>query len=390
MVVLLLPLQSKYRIDIFNTMAESLLQSETDLTYSALYQKVLANIDYTLSHRDFVSCLQAMVNEYKVNKVDKTGKRGSKIYYSLSENARRQHQLRILKVDKGYETKRSIYQILLYFHSFKRGELLTRRQLNKKLFEFGLGFEDLQQVNYGQDRVTALTGNTKYTEVNAFTDPIGNIAVVEYKDNENSRFAKNNVVYNLYIPGFTVTEFIIYIKKLRKMKEPRPFSHYPPLVPYIFYRNFTDTEIKEAIELFNKASLIKIIPPVIAGETRYYLSDDSLIGLITVIRQIQEIMVYKVITKLTYIEKPDDNDRQILGYYFGKKAVDFTIAKAHEVRKGLRNKPNVQIESKKVMQEYDNNIGNLINSIEEIYGGKFKFNDLLIDLITGFPRIDWN
>src|SRR6187200_690997 len=229
MVVILLPLQSKYRIDIFNTIAESLLQSETDLTYSALYQKVLANIDYTLSHRDFVNCLHAMVNEYIVN-----------------------------KVDKDYETKRSIYQILLYFHSFKRGELLTRRQLNKKLFEFGLRFEDLQQVNYGQDRVTALTGNTKYTEVNAFTDPIGNIAVVEYKDNENSRFAKNNVVYYLYIPGFTVTEFIIYIKKLRKMKEPRPFSHYPPLVPYIFYRNFTDTEIKEAIELFNKASLIKI------------------------------------------------------------------------------------------------------------------------------------
>lgn len=390
MVVLLLPLQSKYRIDIFNTIAESLLQSETDLTYSALYQKVLSMLDYILSHRDFVACLQTMVNENTVNKIDKSGKRGSKIYYSLSENARSQHQLRILKVDKDYETKRSIYQLLLYFHSFKRGELLMQRQLNKKLFEFGLRFEDLQQVNHGQDRVTALTGNTKYTEVNAFKDPIGNIAVVEYKDNENSHFAKNNVVYYLYVPGFTVMEFIIYIKKLRKMKEPRPFSHYPPLVPYILYRNFTDTQIKEAIELFNKASLIKIIPPIIAGETRYYLSDDSLIGLITIIRQIQEIMVYKVITKLTYIEKPDDTDRQILGYYFGKKAVDITIAKAHEVRKDLRKKPDVNIESKKIMEEYNNNINSLISSLDEIYGSKFKSSDLLIDLIVGFPMTDRN
>ncbi len=61
-----------------------------------------------------------MVNENIVNKVDKTGKRGSEVHSSLSDNARIQHQLRILKVDKDYETKRSIYQLLIYFHSFLR------------------------------------------------------------------------------------------------------------------------------------------------------------------------------------------------------------------------------------------------------------------------------
>lgn len=359
-------MQSKYRIDIFNTIAESLLQSETDLTYSALYQKVLSNIGWTLSHRDFTGCLRTMVNENIVNKVDKIGKRGSKIYYSLSENARSQHQLQILKVDKNYETKRSIYQLLLYFHSFKRGELLTKRQLNKKMLKFGLRFKDLQEISNGQDRVTTLTGSTKYTQVNAFTNSIRNIGVVEYKDNESSRFVKNNTVYYLYILGFSVTEFITYIRNLSRLKEPRPFSHYPPFVPYIFYRNFTDTEIKEAIELFHKANLIKIIPPVFAGETRYYLSDDSLIGLITIIRQIQEIMLHRIVIKLAHIEKPDDNDRQILGLYFGKKASDFTIAKAHEIRK------------------------NLINRLDEIYGSKFMSNELLIDLIIGFPKIDRN
>ena len=115
-----------------------------------------------------------------------------------------------------------------------------------------------------------------------------------------------------------------------------------------------------------------------------------MIGLITIIRQIQEIMVYKVITKLTYIEKPDDNDRQILGYYFGKKAADFTIAKAHEVRKDLRKKPDAKLESKKIMQEYDNNIDSLISRLDEIYGSKFKSSELLIDLIVGFPKIDRN
>src|SRR6185295_2853671 len=271
-----LPLRFKYRTDIFNTIAEILLQSETDLTYSALYKKVLSNIEFILSHRDFVSCLQAMVNENIVNKIDKTGKRGSEVHYSLSDNARKQHQLRILKVDKDYETKRSIYQLLIYFHSFKRGELLKRKQLNKKLLEFGLRFEDFQQINRKQPQMSTPIDNIKYTEIKALLYPIRNIGIVEYRDNENSHLTRNNIVYYLYIPGFTVMEFIMYIKKLARRKAPRPFSHYPPPVPYVFYRNFTDTEIEEAIQLFHKAGLIRIIPSIFAGETRYHLSDDSL------------------------------------------------------------------------------------------------------------------
>jgi hypothetical protein len=388
MVVLLLPLQSKCRTDIFNILAESLLQSETDFTYSALYQKVLSNIDYTLSHRDFVACLQAMVNENIVNKVDKTGKRGSKIYYSLTENARRQHQLRILKVDKDYEMKRSIYQLLIYFHSFKRGELLTRRQLNKKLHEFGLRFEDFQQINRKQSQVSTQIDNIKYTEVKALLHPVRNICIVEYRDNKNSHLTRNNIVYYLYLPGFTVMEFIMYIKKLARRKEPRPFSRYPPLVPYVFYRNFTDKEIEEAILLFHKASLIRIIPSIFTGETRYYLSDDSLIRFITIIMHIQEITVHKTLTKLAHIEKPDDNDRQVLGLYFGKKGTDFTIAKAHEIRKDLRKKHGTQSEGKKIIQEYDNQICSLMNYLDEIYGKKSKLNELLFDLIVNFPIID--
>jgi len=100
-----------------------------------------------------------MVNENIVNKIDKTGKRGSEVHYSLSDNARKQHQLRILKVDKDYETKRSIYQLLIYFHSFKRGELLKRKQLNKKLLEFGLRFEDFQQINRKQPQMSTPIDN---------------------------------------------------------------------------------------------------------------------------------------------------------------------------------------------------------------------------------------
>jgi hypothetical protein len=105
---------------------------------------------------------------------------------------------------------------------------------------------------------------------------------------------------------------------------------------------------------------------------------------------IQEITVHKTLTKLRYIGKPDDNDRQVLGLYFGKKGTDLTIAKAHEIRKDLRKKPGTQIEGKKIIQEYNNQICSLMYCLDEIYGNKFKLNELLLDLIVNFPIIDQN
>ena len=75
---------------------------------------------------------------------------------------------------------------------------------------------------------------------------------------------------------------------------------------------------------------------------------------------------------------------------FGKKGTDFTIAKAHEIRKNLRKKPVHIIEGKKIIQEYDNRICSLMNYLDEIYGKKSKLNELLFDLIVNFPIIDQN
>lgn len=112
--------------------------------------------------------------------------------------------------------------------------------------------------------------------------------------------------------GFTKDEFITYIKKLKKNSESRPFSKYPPLVPYVFYREYTDVQIEEAIQLFYNARLIKIIPSVFPEEIRYDISDDWLAGFITMVRRIQEIIFHKIIAKMSYIEKLTKGEIQIL------------------------------------------------------------------------------
>ncbi len=169
------------------------------------------------------------------------------------------------------------------------------------------------------------------------------------------------------------------------MKEPRPFSSGPLLVPYIYYTDYNDSEIEESIQLFYQARLIKIIPPVIGDEIRYHISDSSLVDLITTIRKIQEAMYYKIIAKLAYTEKPDENDRQILELYFGKKVTDLTIAKANQFRKDSRKKPQIQTENRRMMQEYDKEISKWKDILYKIHGGKFNKNEFLTDLLVGFP-----
>ncbi len=165
----------KYRIDIFNSIADSLLQSETNLTYSALYQKTLTKLDYPLSHRDFANCLQAMVSETTLSKFDETGKRGSKVYYSLSETAKQQQQLKILDIDDNYWKRRSLYQILLYFHSFKRGVLLSEKQLKYNLRKIGLRFEELRELNIDRGLLRNVNQTNhnlkiKYTQTGTFNN----------------------------------------------------------------------------------------------------------------------------------------------------------------------------------------------------------------------------
>jgi hypothetical protein len=262
-----------------------------------------------------------MVNGNVVNKVDKTGKRGSKVYYALTEASKSQHQLRILKVDEDYEKKRSLYQILLYFHNFKRDELLTQRQLNNKL-KIKLGFEELDEVNNSiakdLNRVTIKIGNSKYTQISSFTNSYRNIEIIKYIKKGRKSITKSDFVYYLFMKGFTKDEFITYIKKLKKNSEPRPFSKYPPLVPHVFYREYTDVQIEEAIQLFYNAKLIKIIPSVFPEEIRYDISDDWLAGFITMVRRIQEIIFHKIIAKMSYIEKPTKGEIQILEFFLVK------------------------------------------------------------------------
>ena len=352
-------------------------------------------LGYGLSHRDYVGILRIMEEEGFIIREDKTGKRGSKVYYYLSETAKIQHQLRILKVEEDYEKKRSLYQILLYFHIFKRGELMTRRQLGRRLLKMGLRFEDSKTVQgdiaKNLDRMSFELSTGKYTWINSFTNASGGISIVKYLKNVGKNApssANSNIVYYVFVPGFTIDEFSTYIKKLRRLKEPRPFTKYPPLVPYIYYTDYTDDEIDWAIKAFYKVGLVRNMQSVFPGETRFNISDDWLIVPLMTIRLVQENYITSIISKILYINKPSEHDIQTMKLFFGELATNSIINEAHQFRKDFKIRSDYLLKIKKIkegIQEGDNYADFLMKELIKSYGDKLKSNELLTDLIVSFP-----
>lgn len=326
------------------------------------------------------------------NILNKTeSKRGRRVYCSLSEKAKLQHQLRILKVDGDFEKRKSLYQILLYFHSFKRGDLLSKRQLNNRLSKMGLRFEDLKAADlYIVKSLNGMTwdfDSASYTQVAAYTTSLNNISVVKYVSESKKKRANKKVLYYLFVPGFTKDEFITSIRQLKKGKEPRPFSKYHPLVPHVRYKNYTDADIKEAIKLFHSAGLIKPISSVYLGESRFYLSNEWLVGFINIIRQIQNMIFTLIITKLANFQRITDltyEDREFLQLFLGEKGTNFAERKAHVLRKDPRkiNTKNIDRE----VADLETKINLLIYKLKKDYGNLLKSNELLVNLVYNFDR----
>jgi hypothetical protein len=362
-----------------------------------MYKRIEVKLGYGLSHRDYASFLRIMEKEGLIIREDKTGKRGSKVYYHLTETAKIQHQLRILKVEKDYEKKRSLYQILLYFHIFKRGELMTRRQLGRRLLKMGLRFDDLKTVQGDDDIAKNLDGMSfelstgKYTQISSFTNASGDISIVKYLKNvrkDTVSSTNSSIVYYVFVPGFTVEEFSMYIRKLRRLKEPRPFTKYPPLVPYIYYTDYTDDEIDWAIKAFYKVGLVRNMQSVFPGETRFNISDDWLIVPLMTIRLVQENYITSIISKILYINKPSEHDIQTMKLFFGELATNSIINEAHQFRKDFKIRSEYRLKIKKIkegIQEGDNYADFLMKELIKSYGDKLKSNELLTDLIVGFP-----
>jgi len=139
----------------------------------------------------------------------------------------------------------------------------------------------------------------------------------------------------------------------------------------------------ESISLFHKSGLLRLITPVFADETRYKITDESLYGLINLIRQIHLLQFSLIITKISHIEKPNSEDIHFLGCFFGERMSNLLIAKANELRRTMKNNHDDEKINKslKIIQYCNDNIEIIMQKISKKYNTVLETNELLQDLL---------
>jgi hypothetical protein len=184
----------------------------------------------------------------------------------------------------------------------------------------------------------------------------------------------------------------MYLKKLKKGKEPRPFPSYTGItnVPFVLDEGYSESEITESIESFRNDGLIKFIYDVFPGEMRYAIADDFLVDYVKDIWLVHDIDLRLLFERLVYYGKPKDEDKKYLTLMYGKKTADKILSNAYHIRKSNKNQKNEKEEkiAKAFIQDQAEYRISLVEDIlskhQEIIR-KYEIPHELIDIICFQP-----
>ncbi|WP_148687519.1 hypothetical protein [Candidatus Nitrosocosmicus hydrocola] len=367
--------------ELYNGILNVLVNEEDHIWYNELFRRLNENREENYSRRDFNNVLREMVEKGELTKED-TPKKGIKVFYSLTTDSRKKHQLKILGEGREFERRREIYHLLLYYDLFKRSNLLTKNQLIRFLKKIGINFADISTTEEEEDKYVqmynaALRNYDNESELLGF--PKG-IAIGKHLVNNEETKGKKYPQFYVVIPGFTTEEFISYLDKLRKNNQPKPFLNNIPLIPYVYYTRYTEDEIEESIKLLKETGFLRLTSPIYKGEMRYKISDERMIGFFLRLNIIHEYHFNLIITKISHVEIPNEEDKDWLACFFGKHKLDLIINQAHELRKNFLNDNQTVTkiqDIKKMIEAMETKLKILIVRLKETFDEILYTNPLL-------------
>ena len=345
---------------------------KNNIHYMEIYRRVKdkfgqSNSDNKLSSNKLLRWLSIMIDEKLLIKINPTGRRGSKVFFELTEKAKEKYRLKILGAEEEIRKRKNLYQLLIFFELYKRRPLLTKIQLSKFLKQIGSSMNKLQKV-----RESHLF--SKFPAV--FFKPIKGVDIMGLIQRD-AKTKSNKILYYTVIPGFSLEEFVLYLKLLKNGMEPRPFTTSRTLIPFVLYTSFTKKDIVEAIDLFQEDGLFKRIDPIVPGEKRFNIANDDLKYLSYAIWRVR-IFDYELMVRRLIHKSPTDRDREYLSLYFGKRGADIMLAIAHDnIRGYFKKEKHEQDEEKEAIQKLEQNREFLIQETEKKYGNTFKENEVV-------------
>lgn len=305
-----------YNQDLFDSIIDSLLEAKENCSfYSAIYNEVNKRLskkrrkDVSISYRDFSLHLDNLVKENRLQRKENPEKRrGTRVGYCLTDRAKKECQWNILGIDPKKERIRRLYQLLFFFESSKNTIYVTDLEFDEFLSDIKASRQELA-VESGNAFPQGGPSTTCYK-------PIRDIDIIKFFDGY-------KVFYTIRLPGFSVEEILNCEKPTLRNFDSSMFCHY----------EFTHKELNDAINLFRRTGLIRPIPPIISGQLRFALADESIRKLILRIWKIHRQELGILYSELFIFGKPlTDIDRNKFLLFYGKEGLSKLNLYAHHTK----------------------------------------------------------
>jgi hypothetical protein len=381
-----LPLNNIYKQDIFDAIKAAVVKEEENkketrlVSYREIYRRVIQILGRKISYRDFQRHIENMVHDNILYKYDPTGSRGSKVSFSLTGKARRKDNLNILGIDERVQRRKRLYQLLLFYDQYKRRPLLTEKQLDRFLRKIGFTLKDLEKFSDIQ------TADNISTVLFKDLKGVGIVRHIQYNPKTGSQIDG----YYTFIPGFTITEFVSYLKKIKQGKDPHPFSTYFPriYIPFVNYLDYEE-EVADVISKFREDGLIQPINQIFPGEIRFDIADKSLKALSMGVWWVYTLDFDLLTGRLVYKGKPKDEDKNYLRLIYGKQAADALLVSANLIRRrylkeNSNNNSSEEVESEEnFTQQLENTRQAMVQTIIKVHKKVIQENEVARELIEG-------
>ena len=285
----------KYDKDIDIAIINELARSK-ESTSGDLKRRVEKTLGRTINPKTYYDHVQKLKDENVVHKRD-TGARGiASVFYSLTEEAEKRRQLKLLRTDPENELFKKIYANLLFkgitepeIYCYDLDKLLSDLHVTRK----DLVIDHIEKKYFSEKSHIRIGGKP-----------------------EERILPNTTVIYYKQISNVQITETITYHKNIRTHHVWEENSILVFSVPGISIKEFSDRfytfrpkpeDVEKAFLLLWKNHLIKPLMEF-RGETRYVLADDALHDLITDIRLLHKVEKEESYLKLTYYGPPSEEE----------------------------------------------------------------------------------
>jgi hypothetical protein len=318
-----LPLVFKYRQDIIEGIICTLLK-QNKLTYTGLYDHVTKILGSALSYRDFERHINIMLQENRLHK-DDSGRKGAKVFFSLTESGIKGYQLEVLGVNEKTTKQRILYQLIFLREIYGLDYSIYEQDLDFFLSNIPASRKDL--VIDSEVKLEGISTNTFYK-------PIKGVSIWRVSLKEN-KYNKAETYYNIKLPGVSIRDLINPNSK-RIISFPLPFDHI----------RFTEEEVRDGIYKLQNAKLIR---PVI------YINDEERYGLVNnefrelldrlyiIHREKLGLMQHKWMYERCAIE-----EYKQMEFIYGKKKAHEIMNYSYQIRQGIRKEIK---ENKRLVQQ---------------------------------------